>query len=251
MKAVVAAIALIGACIAVGLSLLGTAPPEVTLGSYSTPLEGRVKGQRLNADLSLTKLDGVAIAPGAEFSFNKTVGTWSRDEGYRKAPVSFNGQLIWTWGGGVCQTSSTLYNAALLSGMVITERHRHRFAPGYVPPGRDAAVAYSNIDLRFKNPYPWPVRIVARVVDDRVLCEIVGKKLPNESVAITQIIESAREPRTLSSSTPGKSARVMNPGKVGWSVTTFRVFRSPSGERRDLLSSDVYPPMNRVVRTGW
>ncbi|MBA3725640.1 MAG: VanW family protein [Armatimonadetes bacterium] len=229
--------------------LVATPPPEVVLSAYATPLEGRVKGQRLNAGLALSKLDGVVIAPGEEFSFNKVVGTWSRDEGYRRAPVSFNGQLVWTWGGGVCQTSSTLYNTALLAGMEITERHRHRFAPGYIPPGRDAAVAYSNIDLRFRNPRPWPVRIVARVQDKRVVCEILGKSHLKDAVAIIQIVDSVREPQTLSDAR-GASGNIANPGKHGYSVSTLRVFRGPTGERRELLSKDSYPAMNRIIQRG-
>ncbi len=223
--------------------LLGTPPSEVRLSSYATPLEGRVKGQRDNAELSLDKINGVMIAPGAEFSFNKTVGTWSRDVGYRKAPVSFNGQLVWTWGGGVCQTSSTLYNAAILAGLEITERHRHRFAPGYVSPGRDAAVAYSNIDLCFKNPYPWPIKLAARIENDRLVCEVYGKdRLPNP-VSIRQEIRSVREPSVFSHRSEGPNGRVMNPGKSGYSTATYRRI----GETEELLSVDEYPPMNRVV----
>jgi len=233
--------------VGVAIALFATPPAEELLAAYATPLEGRVRGQRLNAGLALSKLDGAVILPGAEFSFNKVVGTWSRDEGYRKAPVSFNGQLVWTWGGGVCQTSSTLYNTALLAGMEITERHRHRFAPGYIAPGRDAAVAYSNIDLRFRNPHRWPVRIVAHVQDGRVVCEIFGRSRPKERVAITQIVDSVREPRTLSDA-KGTSGNVANPGKHGYGVTTFRIFRWPSGERRELLSRDSYPAMNRIIQ---
>src|SRR5207302_1442552 len=81
----------------------------------------RTKAQKRNAILALKKLDGAVIAPGETFSFNTRVGTWSRDQGYRRAPVSYNGTLIASWGGGVCQTSTTLYNAALLAGMKIID----------------------------------------------------------------------------------------------------------------------------------
>jgi vancomycin resistance protein VanW len=207
-------------------------------------------GQRANAQLSLEKLDGAVIEPMETFSFNKRVGTWSRDAGYRKAPVSFNGQLVWTWGGGVCQTSSTLYNAALLAGLPIVERHKHRFAPGYLPPGRDAAVAYSNIDLAFRNPYPWPIRIRARVENERVVCEIWGKAPLEDAISIRQELRGLREPMVLEQRGRGRFGVVMNPGKPGYSVSTYRVVRRGSSELVELLSRDEYPAMNRVVRSG-
>src|SRR3989337_693852 len=119
-------------------------------------------------------VDGKVLQAGAEFSFNRTVGSWSADRGYVKAPVSYDGELIPSWGGGVCQVSSTLYNAALLAGLEILERHRHRFPARYVPPGQDAAVAQLDIDLRFRNPYRWPVRIEAEAEGDEVICRILS-----------------------------------------------------------------------------
>lgn len=228
------------------ISVMGSKPNEVCLASYTSPLQDRVNSQKANAYLALEKIDGAMIGPGKEFSFNATVGTWSRDAGYKKAPVSFNGQLVWTYGGGVCQTSSTLYNAALLSGMEIVERHKHRFAPGYVPPGRDAAVAYSNIDLKFRNPYSWPVVIRAREENGRLVCEFFGKEKPKTCVEIVQELREVYNPRTLIGG-ENSSRSVMNPGKAGFSVATFRIFREGTQKRTELLSEDSYPSMNRVV----
>jgi vancomycin resistance protein YoaR len=224
--------------------MVASQPSQVRMSSFATPLEGRVRSQQLNARLSIGKINGAQILPGAEFSFNRVVGTWSRDAGYKKAPVSFNGQLVWTYGGGVCQTSSTLYNAALLAGLPIVERHRHRFAPGYVAPGRDAAVAYNNIDLRFSNPYEWPIWIRARVEDGRLICEIYGAKKPEDTVSIMQENIDSRAPRLVSRYSRLSSGRVLNPGKLGWSVSTYRVWANGS---RELLSIDSYPPMNKIV----
>jgi vancomycin resistance protein YoaR len=228
---------------------MSTTPETVTMASFASPLDGRLRSQRLNAELALEKLDGFVIQPGAEFSFNRVVGNWSRNDGYRKAPVSFNGQLVWTWGGGVCQTSSTMYNAMLLSGLELVERHRHRFAPGYVAAGRDAAVAPSNIDLKFRNPYPWPVTVRAIVQDDKLICSVIGKRIPSDITVVTQIGD-IRRPETFVDNPAGKGGHVMNPGKVGFSVVTYRVWRNKDGERRELLSRDSYPAMNRVIRRG-
>lgn len=238
------------AAVAFVATLAMTPPERVVLASYATPLEGRLTTQRLNAELALDKINGAVVAPGETFSFNETVGTWSRSEGYRKAPVSFNGQLIWTWGGGVCQTSTTLYNALLLAGLELVERHRHRFAPGYVPAGRDAAVAYSNIDLKFRNSYPWPVTIRAAVEGGKLVCRVEGKEVPDAPITIVQTVHDVRTPETYLDNRGGDGGRVLNPGKPGYSVSTYRVTRAGGSEARELLSRDTYPVMNRVVRKG-
>lgn len=249
-RRIAAGVILLAAGVAFAVSLLIQPAEGTRLSSYTTSLDGRTRGQRHNARLALRRLDGVTIAPGETFSFNGTVGTWSRDAGYVRAPVSYNGQLITSWGGGVCQTSTTLYNAALLGGMEITERHRHRFAPSYVPPGRDAAVAYSNIDLAFRNPHPWPVQIDARIANGRLLIELYGDGAPTESAAIVQQVSDAIPPAQITHRSDTQRGRLLNPGKAGYSVTTWRILRSPEGERKQLVSEDVYPAMARVIAEG-
>ncbi len=231
---------LVGVAAAFGL-FVGP-PGERVLGAYTTSLSGRAASQRHNASLCLRKVDGVVVPPGAVFSFNRTVGAWSRDQGYKRAPVSYNGQLIDMWGGGVCQSSTTLYNAALLSGMEMIERHSHRFAPNYVPPGRDAAVAYANVDLKFRNPNPFPVTIRGEVEGDSLTAQIVGRAASRPSVGIVQSVVEVRQPREYVLGA-GHRGRVRNPGKTGYQVTTYRLMR----DQKQLLSVDSYPAMDRVV----
>jgi vancomycin resistance protein YoaR len=215
---------------------------QVTMARYITPLDGRMGNQRHNAVLCLKQLDGFVLLPGATFSFNETVGTWSRDKGYRRAPVSFGGLLVDSWGGGVCQTSSTLYNAALLAGMQIDERHRHHYAPTYISPGRDAAVAYPSIDLKFTNPYPFPVTVEGTVTPNGVVIDIVGSEKPTDGIRIQQRIADVAKPQELLIGS-GRYGRVRNPGHAGYSVETYRV----TGDTSELLSVDCYPVMNKVV----
>src|SRR5438132_13609304 len=107
----------LGSVLALGIGLAGklaVAPnPTVELAAFATSLNGRTASQRHNAMLSANDLNGSIVPPGEVFSFNKAVKTWSADEGYVKAPVSYDGELVRAYGGGVCQTSTTLYNAAL------------------------------------------------------------------------------------------------------------------------------------------
>lgn len=213
------------------------------IATYATPLQGRMRSQRHNAELCLKRLNGTIIPPHSVFSFNKVVGSWSRDQGYRKAPVSYNGQLISSWGGGVCQTSTTLYNVALLSGMVILERHPHRFSPSYVPPGRDAAVAFSSVDLRFVNPYEFPVRIEGGIEADRLVLSLWGSG-KSVGVRLSQDIQEVKTPReyAIHGGTSGY-ARIRNTGKTGYDVVTWRLMDG----RKELVSQDSYPAMQRIV----
>lgn len=234
--------------------LAGPTPLEVELAGYATSLRGRTVSQQYNARKAVEALDGQVIAPGAVFSFNHTVKSWSLDQGYVKAPVSYDGELVKAYGGGVCQTSTTLYNAALLAGLPILERHPHVFAPHYVPPGRDAAVAQVNIDLRFKNPFPWPIWIRASGHGDRLDIRLLGAQRPTTNVQVVGEVLSTTTPARLTrvvyrpEGIAGK-AYIRNPGATGYRVLTYRIFSEAGREiRRERLADDTYEAMNRVVQ---
>lgn len=230
--------------LAAGAAAIVSVPSETVVGGYATSLRGRSAGQRHNAGLALARLVGARIAPGAVFSFNGRVGSFSRDRGFRKAPVSYNGQLVDDWGGGVCQTSTTLYNAALLAGMEIRERNHHRFAPSYVPPGRDAAVAFSGVDLRFRNPYPYAVRVVGAIEGDRLRVALVGPRAPAVRPQVASRVVEVDAPETLVLGGAHGHRRIRNTGKAGFTVEVVRTI----GDREATVSRDAYPAMNRVVQ---
>ncbi len=212
---------------------------EQVIGEYVTSLQGRTPNQRHNALLAVKRLDGIRVAPGETFSFNQEAGPWSRDRGFRRAPVSFGGNLVDQWGGGVCQTSSTLYNAAMLAGMGFVERHPHHHAPDYIAPGRDAAVAYPNIDLKFQNTSQIAVTISAKITGNTLKIGLVSRQTRPSSVRIVQRVLNQRDPMTI---TVSGERRLRNPGKRGHEVETFRVM----GDRKERLSRDSYPVMHRV-----
>ncbi len=225
-------------------------PHEVVLSRFVTTLNGRTRNQAHNAVLAARSINGRWLKPGEVFSFNKAVGAWSSDSGYKRAPVSFDGELVPSWGGGVCQASSTLYNAAMLAGLTPIERHRHRWLAGYVAPGRDAAVAYPSIDLKFRNDHTWPVRLEAEVRANLVEFRVVGPgKLPDR-YAIEEQVAGSEDPVTVrhgwKEGLPTRTVR--NPGKRGCRVVTYRI-RSRGGREaaRELLTDDVYPAMNRLL----
>jgi vancomycin resistance protein YoaR len=227
--------------------------PDRVMGSFVTSLEGRTRGQRDNAVRAAESLDTKVIQPGHVLSFNHIVGSWTPDRGYVRALVSYDGELVNDWGGGVCQTSTTLYNAALLAGLEIVERNRHTWAPKYVPPGLDAAVAQRNIDLRLRNPYPFPVRIRARIEEGSLGFEILGRdKGPMASVTgETRGTVAPTEVYRASQRLPTGSRRIVTHGRPGVRVAVYRTFsHGPKAGRRELVSLDAYPAMGRVILIG-
>ncbi|MDX1932416.1 MAG: VanW family protein [Capsulimonadales bacterium] len=240
-----------GLVLLVVAALAALSPPESRMAGFATSLSGRTPAQRHNARLAARSLNGARIPAGGLFSFNGTVQTWSLDRGYVRAPVSYDGSLVPAFGGGVCQTSTALYNAALLAGMAITERHHHVFAPHYVPPGRDAAVAYPNIDLRFRNPYPFPVRLRSSVDGDILRVEMWGRTDTRTEYQLVTRVLSASPPETVRRTVPrkaGKPAVARYAGIGGFRVVTYRVARKNGREvRRERLSDDAYPSMPNIL----
>jgi len=250
-----AVIALLGAA---AWALEARGGGEVPLARYVTSLRNRTAAQRLNAILAAGRLDRTTIPSGGTFSFNRAVGPWTADRGYVRAPVSYDGELLPAWGGGVCQTSTTLYNAALLAGLEVVERHPHAWPPRYIAPGRDAAVAYPLVDLVLRNPHPWPVRLVARANGDVLAISVLGGRRLACSIAVTAEVHSVVPPgviRQTSDQGPHAagpaSRRVLNWGRSGFEAAVVRVYRQAGRpERRELVSADSYPAMNRVVRAA-
>jgi vancomycin resistance protein VanW len=226
--------------------------PEVVLSRFVTSLKDRTPNQIHNVALATRSINGRWLRPGEAFSFNRAVGAWSSDSGYKRAPVSYDGELVPSWGGGVCQTSTTLYNAAALAGLGVVERHRHRWLTHYALPGRDAAVAYSNIDLKLRNDFPWPVRLEGEVRGGLVEFRVVARERLPDRWEFRQRVESVAEPVVLrqpwQAGMPSRSVR--NPGRRGCRVLTYRVrLRAGREVARELLSDDAYPAMNRLLLT--
>jgi len=215
----------------------------------STSLRGRTSSQRHNAGLAAAALNRAIVMPGEVFSFNRRVRVWSSERGYLRAPVSQEGVLVRAVGGGVCQVSTTLYNAVLVAGLPIIERHRHAVAPGYVPPGRDAAVAPQSLDFRFRNTLADPIRIRAEVAAGLLTVRLLAGRIPRASVTILTRVLAVRSPRAIvaggddraNSGTPGR-------GAAGYRVVTYRCFHRAGREvRRERMSDDTYRAVDYLL----
>lgn len=126
---------------------------------------GGSDNRKHNVKLSAQACNGVILMPGEVFSYNNTTGSRSADKGYLPAPVYSGGASVDETGGGICQTSSTLYYAVLHTTLEVVERSAHMYATGYVPDGMDATVYYGSLDFRFKNNTNYPVKVVTESYD--------------------------------------------------------------------------------------
>lgn len=141
---------------------------EVKIASFTTYFNANEKGRNKNIELSAKSLNNVIVGSGDHFSFNTMVGRRSEERGYQPAKEIINGELVMGIGGGICQTSSTLFNAVDKLPITIVERHHHSLDIGYVPKGRDATVSYGSLDFRFQNTSGVPF-ILKTVYFDGVL----------------------------------------------------------------------------------
>lgn len=151
---------------------------DFMIGTYTTYFNSGVVGRSQNILLSSEAIQHHVLGPGDEFSFNKVVGERTRERGYQEANEIINNEFVIGIGGGICQTSSTLFNAIDSAGLFVMERHAHSRDIGYVPPNRDATVSWGGPDFRFTNPYDQPVLIRTEVFLDRgeITVKVFSKK---------------------------------------------------------------------------
>ncbi|MED1201667.1 VanW family protein [Heyndrickxia acidicola] len=146
------------------------------IGQYITYFNSLNKERTHNIQLAATAINGQTVLPGETFSFNKTVGKRTSAKGYLKAPVIVRGELSEGIGGGICQVSSTLFNAVDRVGVTIVERFSHSRSVPYVPPKRDATVSWYGADFVFKNPYSQPILIRANVYGGQLIVRILSSE---------------------------------------------------------------------------
>jgi len=151
---------------------------DVTLSSYASSVAEQEHPVKVNIRIASSRLNGIEILPGGTFSFNETVGEGNSANGYLSGRVLYMDMTAYEPGGGICQVSSTLFNALLLSGCIIIERHRHARPVTYVPLGLDATIRYGKKDLRMKNPHRQSIFIYTSMNDSTLLITVkAGNRL--------------------------------------------------------------------------
>ena len=157
-------------------NMIGTEAFPDLLSSYSTKYAASNKDRTTNLRLAANKINGTVLMPGETFSYNKVVGARTIAAGYKEAPIYVSGKVVDGLGGGICQITSTLYNAVVYANLEVTQRSNHQFVPSYVTASRDATVVYGAIDFQFKNNRNYPIKLVCSVSGGVANFQIFGLK---------------------------------------------------------------------------
>ena len=193
--------------------------------------------------------------PGETFSYNRTVGQRTVGAGFKEAGAYVNGQVTTAIGGGICQVSSTLYNAVLRANLEVTARTNHMFPVGYVPIGTDATVSWGSPDFKFKNNRNYPVKIVATTGGKNVYIKIFGLKEDSDYEVQIQSYTTGSIPFKTTytkdaSLAPGEEKVVQN-GSNGCYSAAYKILKKDGKEvSRTLISRDTYQPHNKVIARG-
>ena len=227
------------------------------ISSYTTETTSN-SNRNTNIMLSAAAINGTTVLPGETFSFNKATGQRTAEKGYLPAAAIAGGQSVDEIGGGVCQTSSTLFNAVARADMEIVERSPHAWPSNYVAKGLDATVNWPNLDFKFKNTSDWPIFIVAYYQSRKVTVEIYGMSLGD---GVTIDLESKV---TYTSEPPSEIKYVLNtelaPGeqkttikaRTGYEVDTYKIWYQNGQEiKRETLCKSTYRTYQETVEYNY
>ena len=239
----------------VTLEKLGKEAFPQLLGTFSTTYNTNNTNRVTNLELASEKINGTIIMPGETFSYNKIVGERTIAKGYKEAAVYSGGKVVDGIGGGICQLSSTLYNAVIYANLEITERSNHRFLTSYVTAGRDATVSWGTIDFCFKNTRSYPIKIESSVKNGVVTTEIYGIKEEKEYEVVIESSVTEVLPYTINyvkDSTLAQGVEeIKQYGANGAKSVTYKVLKyNGAVVSRELLSSDTYSPLERIIKKG-
>ena len=234
---------------------IGTEAFPDLLSSFSTRYDASQTGRSKNLRLAAEKINGTVVMPGETFSYNKTVGERTIAAGYTEAAGYAGGKVVPTLGGGICQISTTLYDAVVYANLEIVERRNHMFLTSYAGAGRDATVVYGSIDFKFKNTRNYPIRIESSVKNGIAKVDIYGIKEEVEyqveiSTKILNYITYDVKYETNKSLKTGEQKVIQN-GMNGVKSITYKILKLNGKEvSSTVLSTDTYDPMNKIIQKG-
>ncbi len=225
------------------------------LGSRTTHYNSGIIGRTKNVTTAAQRINGIILNPGDVFSYNGTVGPRTAAAGFSIATVYTKDGLVEELGGGICQVSSTLYNAVLYADLKVVERRNHTYTVTYVKNGLDATVAYGFIDFKFQNNLSSPIKIVTSVGGGVLTVTLLGIKENNNTVELytnTVATYPYTEKRVeVSSLAPGQE-RVKQNGSNGYKINATKVVKDANGNiiRQDFLGTNVYNPLTKIIEVG-
>ena len=234
---------------------IGTEAFPDLLATFSTNYVASNVNRTTNLRLAAKKINGTVLLPNEEFSYNKVVGERTIAAGYKEAAVYSNGQVVNGLGGGICQISTTLYDAVVMANLKITCRRNHQFVTSYVPAGKDATVVWGSQDFKFVNTRKYPIRIEATVNGGVATVNVWGVKEEVEYDISIETKKIATIPYTTQyiqdPTLPVGTEKVKQAGSNGRKVEAYKVVKL-NGQvvSTTLLSKDTYNAMKRIVYVG-
>lgn len=234
---------------------IGTEAFPDKLSTCATRYDATNLTRTTNLQVAVNKINGVVVMPGETFSYNKTLGKRTAKAGYKDAAGYAGGKVVQMIGGGICQISSTLYDAVVYANLEIVERHNHAFLTSYLGAGKDATVVYGNLDFRFKNTRNYPVKIESYMQSGIVTVNIYGIKEENEyEIEISTTILSYIPYEVIyenDSSLASGTEKVTQGGQKGCKSITYKILKQNGNEiSRSVLSTDTYSAMNKYITRG-
>lgn len=226
------------------------------LSSFRTSFTSSNSNRSTNIRLCSEKINGTVLMPGGTFSFNQVVGKRTPEAGFKPATAYSSGKVVQEYGGGICQVSSTLYNAVLYANLEITERTNHGYKPSYVDPGLDATVSWGGPDFKFTNNRDYPIRIVCDTSNKILNIYIYGLKRDTDyKVVLDAQYVSTVNFKTVyqkDSSLASGQSRVIQSGSNGCKTATYKYLYDANGTlvSSECISRDTYNPHNKIVAVG-
>ncbi len=224
------------------------------IGSYSSDFSTSSAARAGNVELTANRINGCILMPGDVFSYDKTVGSRTVENGYKVAGVYIGNRTESGVGGGICQTSSTLYSAVLYADLEIVQRTSHSLPVSYVPGGMDATIAEGYIDFQFKNNTPYPVKIRATAQNRKLTCEILGVKEYDKKVEIVNVTTAYHQPgveKIENSEIPVGYKKVVSRGNSGYSVASKRIAKVDGKVvKEEKLTNSVYRATNTQIEVN-
>ncbi len=224
-----------------------TVDVSVTLSSFETRFGGP-PGRDQNILRAAELIDGVVLLPGEELSFNALVGARSIENGFAYAPEIYKGEIRAGVGGGACQVASTLHAAAFFGGLEVVQRQNHSRPSAYIRPGLDATVSFPVLDLRVKNPFPFPVLVHAKAGKGALRFEILGHDQPVHVDLATETAGVFKYTRKIEKSAGLSDVKVKQRGKNGMSIKRTKTTTAKSGETQVVVSTDTYPATQEILQ---
>lgn len=225
------------------------------LGTYTTEYGGSPYGRKVNVANGASKINGSMVYPGETLSVYETVSPFTKENGYALAGSYENGQTVQTYGGGICQVSTTLYNAVIRAELKIVERFPHSMTVHYVPRSADAAIAGTHKDMKFKNTFDTPIYIEGKANGSTITFTVYGKKKdPKRTVEFlsetTQVKESSES--TISDATlPTGTKVVQSYGHTGYTARLWKIVKVDGKQvSKEVFNNSTYMSTPTVYRVG-